>query len=380
MNVTGYFSGLIFLAIAGVAVLIVVCLLFNRKTIMRTVGLATLGTSTLIATLAYTRGVFGTSVIFITIPLTVVLGMSCLYYLLVILKKPLLKHTELLNILSKGDLNVEVGEKAKKMSNELGQMSVSLDNIVNRFREIVIHLKSTSNTLLDSGDDIQNSARYISESASSQASSVEEITTAIEEMTAGIYQNAENSKKSEATAVNIVKKMKQMEKMSTEMVNKISQIASEVKIIREIAEQTNILSLNAAVEAARAGEQGKGFAVVAGEVRKLAESSKIAAEKISEITTQGVDIVKNVVSELNDITPDIEITANILSEISMSSMEQRVGADQINQSINTINTSSQQNAEASEKLVNNAENIANLSKQLNEIVSFFQYENEMLRE
>jgi len=89
--------------------------------------------------------------------------------------------------------------------------------------------------------------------------------------------------------------------------------------------------------------------------------------------------VKNVVSELNDITPDIEITANILSEISMSSMEQRVGADQINQSINTINTSSQQNAEASEKLVNNAENIANLSKQLNEIVSFFQYENEMLR-
>ena len=379
MNVTGYFSGLIFLAIAGVAVLIVVCLLFNRKTIMRTVGLATLGTSTLIATLAYTRGVFGTSVIFITIPLTVVLGMSCLYYLLVILKKPLLKHTELLNTLSKGDLNVEVGEKAKKMSNELGQMSVSLDNIVNRFREIVIHLKSTSNTLLDSGDDIQNSAIYISESASSQASSVEEITTAIEEMTAGIYQNAENSKKSEATAVNIVKKMKQMEKMSTEMVNKISQIASEVKIIREIAEQTNILSLNAAVEAARAGEQGKGFAVVAGEVRKLAENSKIAAEKISEITTQGVDIVKNVVSELNDITPDIEITANILSEISMSSMEQRVGADQINQSINTINTSSQQNAEASEKLVNNAENIANLSKQLNEIVSFFQYENEMLR-
>jgi len=228
MNVTGYFSGLIFLAIAGVAVLIVVCLLFNRKTIMRTVGLATLGTSTLIATLAYTRGVFGTSVIFITIPLTVVLGMSCLYYLLVILKKPLLKHTELLNTLSKGDLNVEVGEKAKKMSNELGQMSVSLDNIVNRFREIVIHLKSTSNTLLDSGDDIQNSAIYISESASSQASSVEEITTAIEEMTAGIYQNAENSKKSEATAVNIVKKMKQMEKMSTEMVNKISQIASEV--------------------------------------------------------------------------------------------------------------------------------------------------------
>ena len=379
MNVTGYFSGLIFLTIAGVAVLIVVCLLFNRKTIMRTVGLSTLGTSMLIASLAYTRGVFGTSVIFITIPLTVVLGMSCLYYLLVILKKPLLKHTELLNTLSKGDLNVEVGEKDKKMSNELGQMSVSLDNIVNRFREIVIHLKSTSNTLLDSGDDIQNSAIYISESASSQASSVEEITTAIEEMTAGIYQNAENSKKSEATAVNIVKKMKQMEKMSTEMVNKISQIASEVKIIREIAEQTNILSLNAAVEAARAGEQGKGFAVVAGEVRKLAESSKIAAEKISEITTQGVDIVKNVVSELNDITPDIEITANILSEISMSSMEQRVGADQINQSINTINTSSQQNAEASEKLVNNAENIANLSKQLNEIVSFFQYENEMLR-
>ena len=260
-------------------------------------------------------------------------------------------------------------------ANELGQMSVALDNLINQFRKIVEETVNTSHELLESGDSIRNSAKYISESANNQASSVEEITTSIEEMTAGIHQNTENAKTSEKLASTGATGMKELSEEAKATLQQMEQIASEIKVIREIAEQTNILSLNAAVEAARAGEQGRGFAVVAGEVRKLAEKSKAAAEKISAITAQGVQKVKNVEKKSSAIAPEVEMTAHLLSEISISSMEQSAGADQISQSIVTINTDSQKNAQASEKLVYNAESIVSLSEQLNEIVSFFKLKN-----
>ena len=190
-------------------------------------------------------------------------------------------------------------------------------------------------------------------------------------MAAGIHQNTENAKRSEKLSLTVTAEMKEISEEAKATLMQMMEIASKIKVIREIAEQTNILSLNAAVEAARAGEQGRGFAVVAGEVRKLAEKSKIAAEEITSITTQGVEKVKKVEQKLSAIVPDVALTASMLSEIAMSSMEQSAGVDQINQAIVTINTGSQQNAQASEQLVNNAENIADLSEQLNEIVSFF---------
>ena len=354
--------------------IIAVLILFKKTTIMRFIGIVVALLAVFISYLAYSAGVFGTLVIYTAGPIIIAVAIGCFYLISLRLQVPLQKLMKILNAFADGDLNINIDEKAKLSANELGQMAVSLENLIHHFKNIVQETVNTSQELLESGDSIRDNAKFISESANNQASSVEEITTSIEEMTAGIHQNAENAKNSENLAMAGATGMKQLGEESKATVSQMEQIASEIKVIREISEQTNILSLNAAVEAARAGEQGRGFAVVAGEVRKLAEKSKVAAEKISAITSQGVEKVKNMELRLNEITPNIEITTHILSEISISSMEQSTGADQINQAIVTINTDSQKNAQASEKLVCNAESIANLSKQLNEIVSFFKLE------
>ena len=365
----------VYITIAVLIGIIIVMVLFKKTTIMRFVGLTFALIILLIAYLAYSMGVFGTTVIYIGGPVGIFAVLGCFYLIASRMQAPLQKLMKILNSFAAGDLNINVDEKAKLSSNEMGQMAVSVDNLITQFRKIVQETVNTSQELLESGDSIRNSAKYISESANNQASSVEEITTSIEEMAAGIHQNTENAKISEKLASAGATGMKELSEEAKATLTQMEQIASEIKIIREIAEQTNILSLNAAVEAARAGEQGRGFAVVAGEVRKLAEKSKIAAEKISTITTQGVEKVKNVENKSSAIAPEVEMTAHLLSEISIGSMEQSAGADQINQAIVTINTDSQRNAQASEKLAYNAENIANLSEQLNEIVSFFKLSN-----
>ena len=370
-----FLAGLARISIVGIMGTVIILLMFNRKTIMRFVGVVTFLNMLLLAYLGFIMGFIGNNVIFITGPIALVVGSLSFYFIIMRVKNPLQKHTEALNLFAAGNLNVIIDDKAKLSANELGQMAVSLDNLINQFRKIVQETINTSHELLESGEVIHDNAKFISETANNQASSVEEITTSIEEMTAGIHQNAENAKTSENIAMSGATGMKQLSEESKATLRQMELIALEIKVIREIAEQTNILSLNAAVEAARAGEQGRGFAVVAGEVRKLAEKSKAAAEKISTITTQGVEKVKNVEQKLNSIAPEVELTAHLLSEISIGNMEQSAGADQISQSIVTINTDSQKNAQASERLVYNAENIVNLSEQLNEIVSFFKLAN-----
>ena len=151
----------------------------------------------------------------------------------------------------------------------------------------------------------------------------------------------------------------------------MKEIAAKISIIEEIARQTNLLALNAAIEAARAGEHGKGFAVVATEVRKLAERSQLAAGEINKLSASSVEVAEKAGEMLTRIVPDIQRTAELVSEINAASNEQNAGAEQINKAIQQLDKVIQQNASATEEMASTSEELSSQAEQLQETISFF---------
>lgn len=151
----------------------------------------------------------------------------------------------------------------------------------------------------------------------------------------------------------------------------MKQIADKIKIVNNIAMQTNILALNAAVEAARAGEQGRGFAVVAGEVRKLAEMSRQAADDIFKLSSHGVHVSTQAGTILNDLVPEMESTSEMVEEIAASSMQQQSGSEQINSALGQLTIIVQQNSASAEEMASTAEELTQQADELSKLIAYF---------
>jgi methyl-accepting chemotaxis protein len=196
----------------------------------------------------------------------------------------------------------------------------------------------------------------------------------MEEMVSNIRQNADNAQQTEQIALKASQDANEGGKAVIETVQAMKEIAMKISIIEEIARQTNLLALNAAIEAARAGEHGKGFAVVAAEVRKLAERSQIAAGEINNLSATSVDVAERAGEMLGRIVPDIQRTAELVSEINAASNEQNAGAEQINKAIQQLDKVIQQNASATEQMAATSEELSGQSEHLMDVLEFFKIE------
>jgi len=225
---------------------------------------------------------------------------------------------------------------------------------------------------------LKEEATKLSNSTMQQAVSIEETAASIEQISANIKNNTssaiEMSKNSNALKEAANRSLTLAEKSSLTM-EKIDQSTQDVYdaigIISQIAFQTNILSLNAAVEAASAGEAGKGFAVVAQEVRNLANRSADAAKTIGDLMKQlqeqtilGKDSSQNMQIEYENLNQNINETLNLVEDIVNASKEQELGINQINNSIQNIDTSTQINALATEQVKNSAVQSFNIAELL----------------
>ena len=268
--------------------------------------------------------------------------------------------------IAKGNLTVQ----AKRLSDK-DVLGIALETMVSRLRSVVEEAFQASVSVSSGSQQLSASAESMSEGATEQAASAEEAASSMEEMASSIKQTAQNAGETERIAKQSAKDAQLSGEAVSKTVNAMQIIASKITIIQEIARQTDLLALNAAVEAARAGEHGKGFAVVASEVRKLAERSERAANEISLLSAETVDVAQKAGEMLTRLVPDIQQTAELVEEISSACREQDIGAGQVNTAIQQLDKVIQHNAAASEQVSSTSEELSSQAEQLRQIISYF---------
>lgn len=289
------------------------------------------------------------------------------------IKKPVAIMVTAAKQMADGDLDINIDINTR---DEIGILAKAFSTMAEKVSLAMTEINSASEQVAAGANQVSESSMSLSQGATEQASSIEELSASIEEIASQTKLNASHASeaniktleaKDHATKGNT--QMASMLNSMSDINESSSNISKIIKVIDEIAFQTNILALNAAVEAARAGQHGKGFAVVAEEVRNLAARSAKAAKETTDLiegsmikVETGTKIANETAKALEEIVSSIETVTSLIDDISVASKEQSLGVEQINEGINQIanvvqstSATSQETAAASEELSSQAE-------------------------
>lgn len=283
--------------------------------------------------------------------------------------KPIIASSEFAREIAGGNLNAKLN--SMKIHDEIGELVQALALMSVKLKEVVYGLKSGADAIVTSTSNLSFTAQELSEGAVDQAASVEEVSSTMEEMASNIDQNSENAKLTERITLRSRDGIHKVASKTIEAVEANRLIADKIKVVNDIAMQTNVLALNASVEAARAGEFGRGFNIVASEVRKLAEDTRMAASEIFELTQRSLELTEEAGESMNQLLPEIDEMARLIQEIAASSLEQNHGAQQVNNAINQLNKFSQQSATISEEMASNSRKMSEHASLFEKAIAYF---------
>ncbi len=290
------------------------------------------------------------------------------------ISKPIEKVVDAMKKISEKQIDFQIDEKRK---DEVGELYKYINVINTNFKEIIANIDYTATAVMGAGMELNSVSQEIAERANEQASTTEEVATAMEQMLATVNSNTENAQNTSSSSLKSAKKMQQSNEIILQTIKAVSDISKEITVVKDIAMQTNMLSLNASIEAARAGEAGKGFAIVAQEIRKLAETTKLASVKIEELSEDGKSKSQIAGKVLDRLVPDINKSAELIASIALASQEQQGGIDAINNSIQQLTFITNKNSSAAEEMSTASAELSAQAQQLKALVAVFNVKKEV---
>jgi methyl-accepting chemotaxis protein len=289
--------------------------------------------------------------------------------------------TEIANRIAQGDLSVSVRVKDGDDSSLLYAVKAMRDNLAG----IVGQVRAGTDTVAAAADQIAAGSQDLASRTSQQSASLESTVSSIEQLTATVNQNSDHAREANKLAMSASEIATRGGTVVGQVIETMASISESARkivditgIIDSIAFQTNILALNAAVEAARAGEQGRGFAVVASEVRALAQRSAAAAKEIKSLiddSAQKVESGSQLATQagvtMDEVVTSVQHVTSLVGEITVASVEQAQGIEEVNKTIMQMDAVTQQNAQLVEQGSSAAAALQDQAATLSQLVSIF---------
>lgn len=344
--------------------------------------------------------------------MTLLLG-ACIYFLFkIFVIRPTRETTQRIHDLATGggDLTARL---PVTQNDEIGNLRQSVNDFIQHLHNMITIIVSDVEHLAVESSQLRASGNELSLTADSQSQESSQVATSVTEMSASVHEVARNSNAAadetkiatelasngrdivNETAATIRELARDVEEASTvikQLANDSNDIGSVLDVIRGIAEQTNLLALNAAIEAARAGEQGRGFAVVADEVRTLASRTQQSTQEIQQMIERVQTSANNAVkvmdtgctqaqrtvdkaaeadNALEEIGHIIDSINAMNSQIATAAVEQTAVSEEINRNIESINLSSEKTANGANQVAAASDQLSDLSSRLRDLVSQF---------